>query len=170
MPRLLLIIFALLISSRIHAHGDDTPQRTSDTVFVQGLVLKPIALTKESLHGFPLTYLGGLKLINSSGEIRKTLANTKGLLLRDILRNAEIDLRNKERGKYFIVVTGMDSMQVIFSYNELIHGPAADQCYLLLLHKTADAADGPFAVYCGSDVHTVPRYVKWVRSIEVRKI
>src|SRR6188508_2439568 len=123
MHRLLLFILAFLTAPQVHAHGGDSVSRQGpDTVFVQGLVLKPIALSIGDLQGISPKYLAGLKLVNSSGETKKTLAPTKGILLRDILRRVEIDLRNKERGKYFIVVTGVDGMQVIFAYNELIHG------------------------------------------------
>lgn len=167
---LLLILLALLVSN-VQAHERDASTfPKSDTVFVKGLVQKPIAISAKDLQGIAATPLTGQKLINASGETKRTLGPVKGLLLRDVVRKAEIDLRNKERGKYIVVVTSVDSMQVVFAYNELIFGPAADHAYLLILENRTDSADGPFAVICSSDIATVPRYLKWVRSIEVRKI
>jgi hypothetical protein len=172
MLRTLLLIPALLIALCVQAHDhDNATLPKSDTVFVKGLVQKPIAISVNDLQGVATTTLENQKLINASGATKRVLATAKGLLLRDIIRKAEIDLQNKDRGKYFVVVTAMDSSQIIFAYNELIFGPAADHAYLLLFdEKSSDAADGPFAVLCSSDIATVPRYLKWVRSIEVRKI
>lgn len=150
--QLLLLLFAVLPAPCLHAHEKKSSlQLKSDTVFVSGLIQKPLAISVNDLHGIATTKIEGQKLINASGETKRTLAPAKGVLLRDVIRKAEIDLRNKERGKYIIVITSADSMQVVFAYNELIFGPAADQAYLLLLESGEDAADGPFAVICNSE-------------------
>ncbi len=170
-PRLLLLSFFLLTNYTLRAQREDVGQRNgSDTVFVQGLVQKPLALTLANLEGLPVKTEAGHNLTNASGEIRRKMGPFKAILLRDILRKAEVDMAHKERGKYFVVVTAVDGYQTIFAYNELIHGPAAAGAYLLIEEDGKPVQDGPFTLLCTTDIASVPRYTKRVRSIEVRKI
>lgn len=172
MSRLFLAMLIVFCSLAAQAQRDhESFSGNTDTVFVQGLVAKPFTIIASKPADLNFVAVPPQNLTNASGETRKKFGASKGILLRDILRKAEADIGHKERGKYYVVVTAADGMQVIFAYIELMHGPASAGAYLLLTDGVSGMEGaGRFTVLCTSDIATVPRYVKWVRSIELRKI
>lgn len=170
----LLVLSILFFISVGAAHAQRKMEEftgNTDTVFVQGLVSKPFFITTGSAKDLSFVPLPPQNLINASGEVRGKIGLSKGILLRDILRKAEVNIGHKERGKCIVVVTAADGMQVVFAWNELIHGPASQGAYLIMADGVSGMEGaGHFTVLCTSDIATVPRYVKWVRSIELRKI
>jgi hypothetical protein len=172
MNRFILILFLTL--GVICAQAQEKTNGVSgstDTVFVSGLVQKPFNITPATVAKFALTAVPAQSLINDKGEVRKTLGASSGLLLRDLIQYAGVDIPHKESGTYLVVVTAADGLQVVFAYNELLYGPAAKGAYLLVAAGVSGMEGaGSFTVLCTTDQATTARYVKWVRSIELRKL
>ncbi|RYD52356.1 MAG: hypothetical protein EOP52_09335 [Sphingobacteriales bacterium] len=165
---LLLALSAICTKAQEKANGFSG---STDTVFVSGLVQKPFNITPATVAKFALTAVPAQSLVNDKGEVRKTLGASSGLLLRDLIQYAGAEIPHKENGKYLVVVTAADGLQVVFAYNELLYGPAAKGAYLLVAAGVSGMEEsGSFTVLCTTDQATTARYVKWVRSIELRKI
>ena len=109
-------------------------------------------------------------MANGKGELKQHINSFNGILLKDIVTKADVQMDHKEQGKYFIVITATDGYQVIFSYDELMYGPASTGAYLATEMNGKTIENGPFVVFTTSDKVSAPRHVKLVRSIDVRKI
>jgi len=145
-------------------HHDDMPVTGSDTVRVAGLVKQGFAISKGRLAGL------NVRTTDTTGA--KTEQNFKGVLLKDIILKAGVDMpEHKDQGRYLVVVTAVDGYTATFAYNEIMLAAAAEHAYLVWNEKGEDLKkDGPFALAVYSDSKRGPRHVKWVRSIEIRKI
>lgn len=171
MPKLYLFCLLLFSASFSFAQKAGPPYQ-SDTVFVRGSIAKPMVLTVRNLGGLQLRKLGKHDVTCESGEVKKKIDGFEGVLLRDIVEAAGVQMSGKkEQGKYIVVVTATDGYTATFAYDEIMYGPAGEGAYLLVSEggKPIDK-DGPFVVLCTSDKATGPRHVKWVRDIEIRKI
>jgi DMSO/TMAO reductase YedYZ molybdopterin-dependent catalytic subunit len=169
-----IILFTLcsgeLLAQKAQA-DDDTPYIT-DKIDVMGLVENPFTITIESIKKMKVKEGKNANITDGKGEVKKQLKTFKGVLLKDILLDAKVKMeRNKDRGKFIVVVSASDGYTVIFSYNELMYSAAAENTYILFEENgTAIKQDGKFVVFCTTDTISGPRHVKWVKSIDIRKI
>lgn len=145
-------------------------------VEVKGLVGKPFTITPENIKKLNLNVYEqkNVKVVcQTDGNVKKNLANFRGLLLRDIIVAADAKLEKaikKDRGAYYILVTASDGYKVIFTYNELMVTAGGNNTFLLFEENGKPIVDdGKFVVMCTSDLVTGARHVKWVKSIEVKK-
>jgi DMSO/TMAO reductase YedYZ molybdopterin-dependent catalytic subunit len=145
-------------------HQDDTSVTGSDTVRVLGLVKQVFAISKSQLAGL------NVRTRDTAGA--KTEASFKGILVKDIILKAGVDMpEHKDQGKYLVVVTAVDGYMASFAYNEIMLAAAGEHAFLVWNENGEDLKqDGPFALEVYSDSKRGPRHVKWVKSIEVRKI
>lgn len=75
-------------------------QTQSSQIELTGLVDRPTTLTVDSLRAMPVQTGGPVDIVSSSGQVRKTIRSFRGVLLRDLLDKARIQLPNqKEKGK-----------------------------------------------------------------------
>jgi DMSO/TMAO reductase YedYZ molybdopterin-dependent catalytic subunit len=176
--KLILFLLLLIFADPIHQLPAQSASRSASAydvvkeVQIKGLVEKPLSLSVSSLRNKKVVEGKNYQIISAKGEVKGTIASYKGVLLKGLLNEANITMPNpKERGKYYIVVSGTDGYQVLFAWNELYSSPAGEKVYLLFEENGKEIMeDGPFVLICASDTITGPRHVKWVKSIEVAKI
>ncbi len=166
----ILLIFPLLMLGLLTYSQKETGTG-SDTIFVKGLVDSPYIITRTQFAGLPVNVQPSYKVTDHEGNLKTTLKNVKGFLLKDIIKRAVVTMpMKKRRGEYYVLVTATDGYKVIFSYNELMFSPAGNNSYLLFEADSKPFTDeGPFMAVCTTDNYTGPRHVKWVREIEIRK-
>lgn len=147
-------------------------QNQSSRIELAGLVDHPLTLSVDSLRAMTSQTGGPVDIVSSSGQVRKTIRSFRGVLLRDLLDKARIQLPNqKEKGKYYIVARGTDGYAAIFAYNELFNNPTGKQVFVLYAENDQPiAADGAFVLLTTDDIITGARHVKWLNRIEVRKV
>ena len=95
------------------------------------------------------------------------------MLLRDILEKAVIKApAHNDVKKMAVVATASDGYKVVFSWSELFNSPLGDGVIVFFEKDGQPLADdeGRIALISGKDIRTGPRHVKWLQSIEVRKI
>ncbi|WP_268225743.1 molybdopterin-dependent oxidoreductase [Sinomicrobium oceani] len=167
-PGSLLLIFLCCL---FPLYGQQHP--ISEKVEISGLVAHPFTLTPGDTQGLRLqTIKNDRNVTGMSGEIKQEIRTFKGILLRDIIDKAGVDMpHKKDRGRYIVYVIANDGYKVAFAWNELYYGPAADHTWLLLEKNGKPITkNGRFIVFCASDVVTGPRHVKWVSKIEIRRL
>lgn len=138
----------------------------SERVVVSGAVKRPLdldvnALRKLEQREIPVALRGGGRQM------------LKGVLLRDVLKQAELDVQSHHDGKKTIVVaTASDGYRVVFSWLEVLASPMGDGVLLILEKDGQPLADseGRIAMVSAGDNHFGSRYLKWLKTIEVRKI
>lgn len=142
-------------------------------IFVSGQVQHPLTLGVPELLEFPSEQVSEVQLICQSGANKGQLENLKGVLLRDILTKAEVLAPgHNDVKKMIVVVSATDGYTVVFSWSEIFNSPVGDGVIVFFEKDKAPLADaeGPIALVSRLDTHTGPRHVRWLKSIEVRKV
>lgn len=146
--------------------------QVSESVRLLGSVEKPMTLTAESLQKRKHETRTDFQVVSSSGEVRKTIASLRGVLLRDVLNEAKITLTApKDKGRYVIVATATDGYTATFAHNELFNNPTGDHVLLVFEENGKPIEkDGAIVLICAADKITGARHVKWLKTIEVRRL
>ena len=150
------------------------PSRFVTTRFtIEGTVENRLDLGVEDLGRFPPQQISELPLVCQTGANLGKLEQLKGVLLRDILEKAVIKApEHNDVKKMAVVATASDGYKVVFSWSELFNSPLGDGVIVFFEKDGQPLADdeGRIALISGKDIRTGPRHVKWLQSIEVRKI
>lgn len=172
MRRFVCLLGLLVLVKYGVAQKADSTIKGPTFVAVDGLVDSSFSISNANLDRFTITEGKNIPVTGPKGDVKYTISSFKGILLTEILSKAKISLaKEKDRGKYVVVVTASDGYTVSFTYNELMFAAAGKNTYLLFEEdgKPIDKS-GPFIVLCTSDLITGPRHVKWVKEITVKKI
>lgn len=162
------LLLSILLLSFITAKA----QSNSEILSIFGLVENHLTLKINDLQLMETIEDVDFKVVSSSGETRKTFKTYKGVLLKNILDRAKINLQNpKEKGKLYFIATATDGYTAIFSYHEVFNNPTGDKV-LVLFEENGKAIDkdGAFVLISAMDKITGARHVKWLKTIEVKKI
>ncbi len=164
--------FRLICCWLILASSSVLAQHASARIELTGLVDRPLVLTIDSLRAMTAQTGGPVAIISSSGQVRQTIQSFRGVLLRDLLEHARIQLPiPKEKGKFYIVARGTDGYTAVFAHNELFNSPTGRQVFVLYAEDGQPiTTDGAFVLLTTSDLVTGARHVKWLNRIEVRKV
>lgn len=141
----------------------------SDSVKVSGLVKNSFVISTKNVNNFKVYDVNLYKDSSVSAGVNNLF---KGILLKDILDSAKVELPfKKARGEFIVYITATDGYKVVFAYNELYYGPAALNTWLVFQKNGKDLlSDGRFVLHCVSDPVSGPRHVKWVKSIEIKRV
>jgi len=169
--------FALVLLQASAAFSHDKPgdlsQYVSQTLSISGAVEKPLMLTVEDLQKFPTQQISELPLTRQHGGNAGKLENFKGVRLRDLLDKAVVIARDhNDVKKTIIIATATDGYKVVYSWSE-IYNTAVGEGVLVFFEKDGKALpdeEGRIAMISGKDLRTGPRHVKWLKTLEVRKI
>lgn len=151
----------------------DTSKFVTKSVTVSGAVEHKLKLSVDDLQKFPQQQIGEIPVVCQSGANLGTLENLKGVLLRDILKKAVVvSHSHNDVKKMAIIVTASDGYKVVFSWSEVFNSPVGEGV-LVFFEKNGKALEddeGRIAMVSTKDIRTGPRYVKWLKAVEVRKI
>lgn len=156
--RTLLIAFALSASTA-WAHPDlsKASKYVTTELTVSGAVEHPLRLDVNDLLQFPL----------------EQQENRKGVTLRALLDRATVITRNhNDLKKMAIIATASDGYAVVYSWSEVFNS-ALGEGVLVFFEKDGKALaddEGRIAMISTKDLRTGPRHVRWLKSIEIRKI
>lgn len=142
-------------------------------VNVSGAVEHSLKLTVDELRKFPPQQIGEVPLVCQSGTDMGKLENFKGVLLRDIISKAVVKAPGHNDVKKMVVIaSASDGYKVVFSLNEITNSPIGEGV-IVFFEKDGQALsddEGRIAMVSSKDTRTGPRHVKWLESIEIRKI
>ncbi|HSY27604.1 MAG TPA: molybdopterin-dependent oxidoreductase [Burkholderiaceae bacterium] len=164
---------ALLLSSTTFAVDAVAPAKLTDNLVVNGAVEHVLTLSVDDLRTFPSQQVTEIALTRQSGADAGKLENVKGVLLRNILDKAGLVTHDhNDVKKTVIIASASDGYKVVFSWSELYNSSLGDGVLVYFEKDGKPLADdeGHIAMISGKDTRTGPRHVKWLQSIEVRKI
>lgn len=167
-----LILFAVPLLHAASTAADPVTQVT-ERLEVRGTVEHPLDLGLAELRAFPAQQLSEVPLICQSGAQVGKLENFRGVRLRDVLEKAVIKApAHNDVKKMVVVATASDGYAVVFSWSELFNTAVGDGVLVLFEKGGQPIPDdrGRIALVSTQDLRTGPRSVKWLRSLEVRKI
>lgn len=156
--RTLLIAFALSASAA-WAHPDlsNAGKYVTTELTVTGAVAHPLKLGVSDLRQFPL-------------ELQD---NRNGVTLRALLDRAQVISKNhNDVKKMVIIASASDGYTVVFSWSEIFNTPIGEEVLVFFEKDGKPLADdeGRIAMISTKDLRTGPRHVRWLKSIEIKKI
>ena len=151
---------------------DPTPYVT-DVLNVIGPVKTPLTLSVAELHALPAHTLKDVSLTCLTGSDKGTVKSYRGVLLRDVIDRADISALGKSDLKQLLIFAiASDNYRAVFTWNEVFNTNVGDGI-LVLYEKDRSpltAEEGHIALISSCDLHTGPRHVKWLKTIELRKL
>jgi len=148
-------------------------QLVTEVITVTGVVKHPLVLRVDDLKKFPVKTAKGLQMTCLDGANKGRMPMLRGALLRDILTKAELDAPGHNDVKRMIIVaTASDGYKVVFSWAEVFNSSQADGM-IVYYEKNGQPIgndEGRIAMVSTKDIKTGPRHVKWLKTIEVKRI
>ncbi|TBX65574.1 molybdopterin-binding protein [Flavobacterium silvisoli] len=149
------------------------PIQPTDLLTVFGKVKSEQKITLKLLDSFPKQKVKDLILYNHKGEIKDTVQNMKGVLLKEIL--AKVDYvyeKPKNLNTFYFVCTASDGYKVVFSWNEIYNTEVGNNLYFIteMKGKSIKDSDQRILLIATSDLKAGRRYVKGLESIEVKQV
>lgn len=145
----------------------------TENVSVSGLVERPLKLGINDLRKFPIRQLEVMPRVGAVGTPSGKREAFRGVLLREILEKAGIAVPSHfDLKKMVIIASASDGYKVVFSWSEVFKSPIGDGVMLLLEKNGQPLTDdeGRIGLVSTQDASVSSRYVKWLKTIEVRKI
>lgn len=171
--RILMLLTALALPVATSAGTGDPPARVTQAVTITGAVRHPLTLGPDDLRAFETHSLTETPLVCQSGASLGKLRGYTGVRLRDLLEKAVIDAPGHNDAKKMVVIAGAsDGYKVVYSLNEIVNSPVGEGVLVLFGKDGLPLGDdeGRLAMISAKDIRTGPRHVKWLESIEVRRI
>ena len=159
--------------SYAHSELENPAQYVSQQVVINGLVKTPLVLDVNALKQFPHQVTQRVAINTMKGEVRTEPTDFKGVRLIDMLNQAEIiRLDHNDVKKMAIIATASDGYKAVFSWNELFNS-ANGQGVIIIYQRDGlplDEKAGQIALISTRDLATGPRFVKWIKEINVLKV
>ncbi len=124
---IVLVILFLALS----AFADRGEKPTAEFV-IKGKVKTEIKITVDDLKNYPESIIGDFILTNQRGEIKDTVKSLKGVLLKDVLKKAELLAeRPKILNEFFFTCIASDKYKVVFSWNEIFNTEIGNNIFIV---------------------------------------
>lgn len=148
-------------------------KKSTTTEFrVTGQVKKELIISLYDLEKYSAQNIKDLSITNHLGEARYTAKNLKGILLKDLLKDLQINEESpKKLSEFYFLFTAIDNYKVVFSWNEIFNTSTGDHLYVITEKdgtKIKDMEDR-ILIVTTSDFKTGRRHIKALSKIEVRR-
>lgn len=165
----LLSFLTVIVSLQAFAQKAVTP---TQHFTIQGKVKQPLIITLTDLEKYPTINIPDVIITNYLGEARGKLTHLKGILLKDVLKKAELNEANpKLFSTFYYVLTAADGYTVVYSWNELFNGPVGEHTFIVTAKngESLKTMIDEILVLTPIDFVTGRRHVKWLKMIEVKQ-
>ena len=146
---------------------------STDSFKIQGKIKSEQIFTLTQLDSFPKQVIKDQILYNHKGEIKDTVKNCKGILLKTILDKVEfIYEKPKELNEFYFVFVASDDYKVVFSWNEIYNTEIGNNLFIIteLNGKKLKDIEQRIVLTSTSDLKNGRRYIKGLEKIEVKKV
>lgn len=171
------IVLALAAGVPTFAIADEVAGPASkyitERITVAGAVEHPLVLDVAALRAFAPPQLAEVALARKAGAGDGKPDQLKGVLLRAILEKAGVVTRDhNDVKKMAVIAIASDGYKVVYSWSEIFNSAAGDGMLVYFEKNGQPLADdeGRIAMIAAKDIRTGPRHVRWLQSIEVKKI
>ncbi|MFL9833618.1 molybdopterin-binding protein [Chryseobacterium terrae] len=165
-------ILLFFVITCISIFGQEKKSTTTEFRVI-GQVKKELTISLHDLEKYPAQNIKDLPITNHLGEARYTAKNLKGILLKDLLKDLQINEDSpKKLSEFYFVFTAVDQYKVVFSWNEIFNSSTGDHLYVITEKdgtKIKDM-DDRILIVTTSDFKTGRRHIKALSKIEVRRV
>ena len=164
------MVFIILFSViSVFAGHDAAP--TNEFV-IKGKVKYEIKVTLGDLENYPEQTVGDIILTNQRGEVKDTIRNLKGVLLKDILKKAELVAdRPKILNEFYFACIASDKYKAVFSWNEIFNTDMGNNIFIITERegKRGKEIKGRILLLSRSDLVKGRRYIENLAEIAVSR-
>lgn len=168
------LALAAAVATTIPAQAHDGPSgAVTEKIGVTGEVEHPLTLSVGDLQAFPAAQVVEVAVTRQPAGVGAKPDLYKGVLLRDILAKAVLLTHDhNDVKKMAIIASASDGYAVVFSWSEIFNSPTSDGIIVYFEKNGQPLPDneGRIALISSKDVRTGPRHVKWLQSLDVKKI
>lgn len=140
---------------------------------VEGFVANGRSFTADELRKRPQVVIEEVPLLCGSGKVKDSNRTLSGVLLHDILDEAEILIEAHEDPNHtYIVATGTDGYSALFSWHEIFN-TSVGEGILVSLQKDGqplDEKEGEMCLVSTRDERPGPRRIRYLSRIDVRRL
>jgi DMSO/TMAO reductase YedYZ molybdopterin-dependent catalytic subunit len=152
----------------------ESPQSyVTEQVQILGAVENQLILSVADLKKLPAQQVGTVPVVCQSGADMGKLQNLTGVLLKDLLEKAVIKApEHNDVKKMIIIATASDGYKVVFSWSEVFNSALGTGVIVYFKKDGVPLGEdeGKIAMISTQDTRTGPRHVKWLQSLEVKKV
>ncbi|MSM39895.1 MAG: molybdopterin-dependent oxidoreductase [Geobacter sp.] len=146
------------------------PEYITRELEITGRVLNPLKLGCAELRTLQQQRIEGLTILCGSGKVKERVASYQGVLLRDLLDLAEVELTEHDTPNHtYVVASGSDGYFVLFSWHELFNSPLGDGVLVIIEKNDAplNGDEGEIGLVSAGDQRPGPRHMRYLKRIEV---
>lgn len=159
----LLLPILLLITTASYAQKDKC---ASKEFTIEGDIQSNITVSMKTLDSFAVVTNADLTITNHKGEVKRTLTDLKGILLKDILQKVTINSDSpKTLSEFYLVFTACDGYRVVYSWNEIFNTPVGNAVYVI-----KEKGGENISSITTTDVRTGRRYVQGLSTVTIKRV
>lgn len=153
-----------------HAQEHITP---TEKFTIEGKVKNSIVFSLSQAGEYAATAVDSIIIYNHLMQPRRTIKSLKGILLRDIIDKAVIDISlPRLLSEIYITCIGSDGYKVVFSWNELYNTDIGKQVMVITAADGKPAGEGidRIAIISAADKATGRRFVKGLARVLIEQV
>ena len=147
--------------------------RPTDKFTIEGKVKNSFGFSLDQAGQYKATGVDSIVIYNHLMQRKRVIKNIKGILLKDIIDKAVIDMpAPKLLSEIYITCVATDNYKVVFSWNELYNTDIGNHVMVITESDGKPAKDGEdrIAVLSASDQATGRRFLKSLAKIIVERV
>ncbi len=169
MTKLTISILLLFLPTLL---GQKTDQVT-DELIVTGQIKKELKFTLADIEKYPPKTIGDVVITSHLGEPRGIAKQLTGILIKDLLKDLELNEDNPKRfSEFYLTFIAIDNYKVVYSWNEIFNSPTGDNLFLITSKdgkKIRDIEERILTLTL-TDFKTGRRYIKRLSKILVERV
>jgi hypothetical protein len=148
-------------------------QQPSDHFSIEGEIARSIEIRGTALKTYPLVSLDSMTVYSHDMKAKYVMRNIKGILLKDILANADFNEKNpKALSAFYIECIATDGYKILYSWNELFNSETGNHAMIVTEKNGSDftSQNDRIALITPTDKATGRRYLKSLSRIIIRSV
>jgi len=169
--KILQLLLVLLLSASF-AHSQENVPPT-DKFVVEGKVKSSFGFSLDQASQYKTIGIDSIVIYNHLLQRKRAIKNIKGVLLKDIIDKAVIDMPSpKLLSEIYITCVATDNYKVVFSWNELYNTDVGNHVIVITESDGKPAKEGEdrIAILSAADQATGRRFVKSLAKVIVERV
>lgn len=149
------------------------PEYVSTAVRIEGFVDNPCTFTAEALRQRPHVVVKDVDILCGSGKLKEAGLEYSGVLLRDLLEEAQMRLEEHEvPNRTYIVATGTDGYRALYSWHEIFNSPIGEGLIVVLTKngQVLGEKEGELCLVSTRDERPGPRRIRYLSRVEILRL
>ena len=166
----ILLLIAILSALSVVGQRKISP---TDTLKILGKIKNEKTFTLIDLDTFPQKNIADVVITDQQWEIKRTIKNLKGILLKNVLEKIELQVENhKVLNECYFIFVASDGYKVVFSWNEIFNTDTGNNLFIIteMGGKKIKEMDERILFISTKDLITGRRYIKGLQKIIVQRV